>query len=192
MIRGFAAALLSLTLLACTPSVNGGGDLNPAVDVSRFQTFSWAANPPLVSRQGDGIANPVLEAQLEQTVAAVLRGKGYRFVSNPAQADFVVGYTIGARERTRVSSAPSYGLSTGFGGYYGGFGLSYYQPNIITTNYTEGQFAIDILDRRARQPAYHGVATRNIYSGESGASAEIVQSVVLTALRDFPSRAAPQ
>lgn len=88
----------------CT-TVAANHDFNPAVNFDRYKTFSWVSPHPLVDPSPD--VSPLLEGRIEQIARDLLVAKGYRFVDDPEQADFVVGFGLGATDKLRINTYPS-------------------------------------------------------------------------------------
>ncbi len=73
------------------------------------------------------------------------------------QADFVVAYTVGTREKIVSTSYP-----TTYQGDWGWhlYGRYYYQTEVEHRTYTEGTLGIDIFDGKSKEPVWHGWASK--------------------------------
>lgn len=191
------AALAAIALAACSSTVDNTAQLNPAVSMVGWQTFSWIGDKPLIAYEGDVTRrNPILEQQLQASVQAELEAKGYRYV--PAGGDFVVGYTVGVRDGIDVRERPTYTTNVygGYGRYYGpyrGYGIGMaYDPFATTTEvsqYREGVLAVDIYDTKTEQPAWTSRSSKRLSSSTAKHPEETVREVVMTTFKAFPSRA---
>jgi hypothetical protein len=86
----------------------------------------------------------------------LLTAKGYRYVDNVEQADFAVGFGLGATDQVRIDSYPA----TYHGAWHWPVGSSTQDVNV--RQFIEGRLTVDIFDVATHQPAWHGWATRNI------------------------------
>ena len=184
--------IAGLMVTACeTSSIKSGSDANPAVNIAGYRTFSWVADNPLVAVGGDTTrVNPLLQQRIQNAILADLAGKGYRYVDDRAGADFVVGFTIGARDKIDVRSYPTAGPTYGYYGRYryGGWGGTYWGTEVRTDSYTEGVLAIDVFDVRSQQPAWHAWSTKKIRDKDRQNPGPVVIEVVTSTLADFPAR----
>jgi hypothetical protein len=107
--------LAALLLLTACETLRVGSDHDPAADFSRYHSFAWMA-PHSHRHQSP---NPLVVQRAHDAIQAALTGKGYTPVTDSAQADFIVDFTIGSRERTDVRSYPApYGGALMWGGAY--------------------------------------------------------------------------
>ena len=161
-------------------SISTKTDYDSNFSFSGYHTFSWISKSPLVSKSPE--VSPLTEGRIEKAVMTVLSQKGFRFVDDPAKADFVLAFTVGARQQVRVTSNP-YAAGYGMGPYM--WGGPYYQ-NIDVHEFTEGRLAIDIFDVKQRQPVWHGHATKSISSSDQKNRDELINKAVAAILKSFP------
>lgn len=171
--------LLSLLASCTSMGIKGQSDYDRTADFSSYKAFSWISKSPLVASGSAPILNPLFETYLKRSTMAELRRKGYQFVADPSNADFVVAFTVGARDMLRIDSYPSY-----YRGRYRWGGV-YYQ-NVSTTRYTEGQVAIDVFDVRKRTPVWHGWATKRISKSDIQNPKPVLEEVVAAILANYP------
>ena len=191
-IRQWISLAAVSVLSACASPVNTESTVNPKVDITGYRSFAWISDKPLVARIGDSKpANPVIEKQIETAIAEGFQAKGYAMVDDRAKADFLVGFTVGSRDKLRVTTVPR-----AHHGYYRGLhgrrarGANYYGAPIVSTQtYTEGVLAIDVFDVKSKQPAWHGYSTKTITSHDRKNPGPVISEVVTSALTQFPSRA---
>ncbi|WOE75340.1 DUF4136 domain-containing protein [Alterisphingorhabdus coralli] len=194
LIAAFAA--VSLSLSGCATTANITTDSDPAQDFSAYRTFGWAGENPF-SPLGDYPVSPLAQQQIANGIKSTLEARGYSFVADSSKADFAVSYSVGARDKTRVSEVP---VADPYYRYYGtraswrwgrGYFPAYY-PSMATetvvNNYTEGTLSIDIFDVSRRAPVWHGVGTKRITTGDSEGNAQAVQQGVRDILAEFPPR----
>ena len=161
-------------------SISTKTDYDKSCNFSGYHTFSWISTSPLVSKSPE--VSPLAEGRIENAVKAVLSQKGFRFVDDPASADFVLAFTLGARQQVRVTSNP-YAAGYGTGPYM--WGGSYYQ-NIDVREFTQGRLAIDIFDVKEKQPVWHGHATKSISSSDQKNAEALINKALAAILKDFP------
>lgn len=140
----------------------------PGFDVSKLQTYSWAFDGV---QQG---VNPILFQSIRDEIDTALAAKGFKKVEG--DSDFIVAFTIGARDRVDVNNWGAAGAWYPGWGRPAGWGWSFnYRPVDVRT-VTQGSLAIDMFDGQTKRPIWHGVATRDLTS--SGASPELVSNAV--------------
>jgi hypothetical protein len=178
MLMGFVGVLL---LTGCS-SVSIKHDYDSSTDFSALQTFSWMSERPLLVGSATRVS-PLLEGRLLKAASATLTAKGMRFVANAEQADVVISFAIGARDKIRVDSYPANYRGRGAWGW----GAPYYQE-VDVRNYTEGTLSIDIFNVKKRQPIWHGWAVKTISENDRG-NETVVKEIVAKILEEFPPQA---
>ena len=177
-VRIVLAAVWIVMMPGCT-SVSAKYDFSRAVDFDDYRTFSWVALHPLVAAPAG--VNPLLEDRLEQTTRDLLAAKGYRFVADARDADFVVGFALGATDKVRIESYPARYRG---GGYWGGPAVQ----NVSVQQHVEGRLTVDIFDVATEQPAWHGWATRRITSSVKEDPRQAIREALTAVLANFPPR----
>jgi len=186
----FVLAVLSLVVLSgCASTFEASYDHDSANDFSKYQSFAWISKNPMKVGKGVNVANPLLEPRISSALEKALGAKGYKYVIEPKDADFVVSFTIGSREEIKVDSYPS--MSAGYGAAYPGhwgWGRTYYGVGAETQvrQYTEGMLAVDIFDVKDRRPVWHGVATKRINDSDRDNLEATIQAAVDAILTGFP------
>lgn len=180
-------ALVALMLIAGCSSTpyRTSTDFDRQADFAGFRTWTFIDEHPMVVFDGAAGVNPLWERRLMQYIEDELENKGLHRIADPERADFVVGFSIGSRERISVQSYPvayqgAWGRRWG-GAYYG------VATETNVRQYTEGQVAIDIFDVDERRPVWHGSATGNVRSSRTQEEREVLaRQVVASILADFP------
>ena len=176
-----AITLLGLLILnAACSSIQTESDYNADANFSSYKTFAFISDKPLVMAQSAPV-NPLFEGRAMTAVREQLTSKGFQFVENREEADFVVSFTIGARDKIRVNNYP-----TNYRGGVGGWGSPYYYNNVDVRNYTEGTLAVDIFDVGQRSPVWHGWAVKTISSADRRNPTPVINEVIAAILSDFP------
>lgn len=175
---GLSAALVS----ACAVPIKSTVDQADNTDFSAFGTYAWVSEQPLISTEVDArLANPLNYQRVRTGIESELERKGYRKVDR-TEADIVLGFSLGTRDRVRVSNYyDSFGYYYGFPGRFGRFGFDRgfgVTQNVRTI--TEGTLAVDVFDNHRREAIWHGVASKSLTGDPSGQQliAEAVSALI--------------
>jgi hypothetical protein len=174
------ATLTLCTIIAGCESISGRSDADPSIDFSKYRTYSWVSPSPLIGKPPE--VSPLAEVRVESAVTNELNRKGYRFVEGAQQADFVVAFTIGARDKLNVTSTPFAG-GWGPGPMWGGP----YYGDINVRQSIEGRLSIDLFDTKLRRPVWTGYATKSITSSDERNLGELANKAVAAIFEDLPS-----
>lgn len=172
--------------------------VNPEIDITNYKTFSWISAQPYIP-SGTFLADSSRD-RINNYIYNGLLNKGYAFVSDPMEADFVISYTVGSRKEIKTTSYPTYYQSGwNFGpAYWGGGGI--YVPGTYSrgtrytgtsTNiqtYTEGTLAIDVFDVKMAQLAWEGVALKEVTTDDRRNVDPLLKEAVTKILKTFPDR----
>ena len=170
---------LALLSIGCR-SLDVHTDFTESFDFSTYRSFSFISDKPLLFSETAPV-HPLFEERLLRATRDALELKGYQFVEDREQADFVVSFTMGAREQLQVSSSTTYrGFSPGVGRE------DRYDEEVDVRNYTEGTLAIDLFDVAQRSAVWHGWATKTISQQDRRNSATVTHDIVAAILADFP------
>jgi hypothetical protein len=92
------STLAALALITSPVPANAKVEVlsTPSAALTKGSTFAWAPVPAIgVGLPDPAIANEITADRLKSITETTLAAKGYRQVSNPDEADFLVSYTIG-------------------------------------------------------------------------------------------------
>ncbi|MGA7540844.1 MAG: DUF4136 domain-containing protein [Steroidobacteraceae bacterium] len=182
-----AARLLGLTVgaiaLAACATLRVGSDHDPAASFSTYHTYVWM--PPHTNAYES--PNPLVVQRAHDAIEDALSAKGYQLAGNAAQADVVVDFTIGSRERTDVQSYPAPYGGPWFGRSYW-WGAPYWGSEVNVHQYREGTISIDIFDGRTHRPAWHGWARKELTHADLEHSAGSIREAVDSVLAQFPPK----
>ncbi len=195
-IRTALSLLLVLSISACAAQLKSSVDVADHAEFGELKTYAWITDQPLFTSNAVSpeVINPLNEQRIRTAVEQQLQNKGYRKVSIE-QADFVVAFTLGARDRVRVQQYYNnfgynyYGYRHGFSRFgrfgrgFGGFGSS-----VSVRTFTEGTLVVDIFENTENQAIWHGSATKRL-SRDNG-TRELIDEAVTVLLADFPDREA--
>ncbi len=192
--RTALSLLVVLSISACATTLKSSVDVADHAEFGELKTYAWITDQPLFTSNAVSpeVVNPLNEQRIRVAVENQLRNKGYRKVSID-QADFVIAFTLGARERVRVQQYYNdfgyryYGYHHGFSRFsrfgrgFGGFGSS-----VSVQTFTEGTLVVDIFENAEKEAIWHGSATKRL-SGDDG-TLELIDEAVTVLLAEFPDR----
>lgn len=177
---GLAVLLpLALALSGCE-TLRVGTDYDRAANFSSYHTFTW------LPRENYGVRDPLVAQRTKDTIVNALEQKGYRYVSDPSEADFAVDFTLGSRERVDIHTYPQpYAWPWyGYGRYW--WGYPYWGSSVDVTTYREGTLAIDVFDAKTHRPVWHGWAKKSLSHEDIVHSTEAIRKAVDAVLAKFP------
>jgi hypothetical protein len=186
---GFAALLL---VSACE-TIHVQTDYDQSFSFAGHDTFTWVSEHPMVIHSVD--VSPFAEGRIEQAIISALQAKGVRYVTDPAEAELLVGFSVSARERISVTSVPYpgpyWGPSPWIGPYPGPYWGPYpwvgaYYDTVDVHQYSVGRLTIDIFDIAEKLPVWHGSATKNIGVDPVVQGKQVASEAVPKILATFP------
>ncbi|MFP6807280.1 MAG: DUF4136 domain-containing protein [Pseudomonadales bacterium] len=192
MVKIFFTTVLFALLSACSsnPPII---DFDSSVDFSKYKTFAFMSEHPLLRAEGGEGGSPLLEGRLMQTTENILAARGFKRVADPESADMAIGFTVGSRDKIQVNSYPETyrpyygGYGRGWGGAYYGGGYAVGMSTSTTVNqYTEGTLSLDIYDVSTHAPIWHGKATKKITTKMQENPQETVDEIMSSILATFP------
>lgn len=198
-IRTALSLLLVLSISACATPLKSSVDVADHAEFGELKTYAWITDQPLFTSNvaSPDVVNPLNEQRIRTAVEGQLQNKGYQKVSID-QADFVVAFTLGARDRVRVTQYYNdfgynyYGYHHGFSrfGRFNrfGHGFSGFGPSVSVQTFTEGTLVVDIFDNTENEAIWHGSASKRL-SRDNGAL-ELIDEAVTALLAEFPDREA--
>jgi uncharacterized protein DUF4136 len=187
------AGLTLLMLLAGCQSTATNFDYDERVDFRRYQTFGWISPTPLSFHTMDSHASTLLEQRLMEATQKRFGEKGLQYVEDPTQADLLVSFTVGSREQISVRDYYDTAVGGYYGGdYYGGYGYgyggsAYWAGNARTLRViNKGQVCIDLFDRQAKRPVWHGTARENVKKPDVEYWRDSVDRIVTLIVAGYP------
>jgi len=180
----YSALILFGALLTGCATVKSGAHHDELASFDNYHSFAWIADKPLILGDGDQSSiSPLAEKKIVQAIKDELIRKGFTYSDNSDQADFVVAYTVGTREKIVATSYP-----TAYRGSWGWhlYGQYYYQTEFVHRTYTEGTLGIDIFDGKTKQPVWHGWASKTVTSADRNDPSPAIQEAVAAIIKQFP------
>jgi hypothetical protein len=182
--RTYGALILIGAFVTGCATVKSGAHHDEFASFGNYQSFAWIADKPLILGDGDQPSiSPLAEKKIVQAINDELTGKGFTYSENPDQADFVVAYTVGTREKIVATSYP-----TAYRGRWGWhlYGRYYYQTEVVHRTYTEGTLGIDIFDGKTKKPVWHGWASKTVTSADRNDPSPAIEEAVAEIIKRFP------
>lgn len=175
-----AATLLGVIVLTGCSTLRVGDDFDRSASFSGYHTFT------LMAREHHGTDNPLAVQRARDAIEAELLSKGFA-ASDSASADFIVDFTIGARDRVDVQSYPDSYVGYGFWNSRGWW-EPYWGSHLDVRQYREGTLSIDVFDPKAHRPVWHGWAKKELSQSDIRQSEAPIRAAVAAVLKNFPPR----
>jgi hypothetical protein len=172
------AAAILLAGCATTPDIHT--DFDPATNFSNLRSYSW-----VFTEVPQGM-NPFEFERVHAAIDRALQARGY---TRTEPGDFAVAFTLGSRDKVRISDYGAYGgyyPAWGFGWEWGGWWPQY--RHIDVRNVTEGTLALDFYDTGTRRPIWHADASQEITPGH--VSQKQIDAAIDAVIAKFPPRPA--
>ena len=127
----------------------------PSAALAKGSAFAWAPVPAVgVGLPDPAIANEITAERLQAITESTLAAKGYRQVSSPDQADFLVSYTIGmlpmsdADISTSACDAPVCAAPS--------------SASLDTSIHTEGMLVLDVTERQTGRLIWRATSKKRL------------------------------
>ncbi len=181
--RHLAIFLILISLVTGCTTWRPHIDYDRQADFRNYAAFAWIDDEPWIRPRdmAESRISPLNIRRIEQAIFAELTGKGYRFAQGDDRADFVVSFTVGARDKIDVHSYPT----VYHGPWFNGWPYAY-PEHVEVGTHTEGTLAIDIFDARSRAPVWHGSVTKRITSSDVDNAEPLIREVVAAILVSLP------
>lgn len=171
--RCLSVSLVLLFLVACASNPEYTHDFSPTTDFSRFKTWKWADNRPVLA--DNLLGEDPMERLVRRSVTAELEARGMKLVmENP---DLLVAYLGNIFQA--VSSSPE---KSGYSNQ-----VSFLQSdsgNWFRRSSREGVLSISLLDPKTRLPVWSGTGREPV--ADEGEVIRKIPSVVRTILSSYP------
>lgn len=175
--------LLGTFLTGCA-TVRSGAHHDSSVSFDNYQSFAWIADNPMIL--GDGKQQPIsalAKKKITQSIKNELVTKGFVYLEDRDQADFIVAFTVGTRDRIVATSYPM-----AYRGAWGWhlYGHYYYRTEVEHRTYTEGTLGVDIFDGKTNEPVWHGWASKSVTSADRDDPSPAIKKSVAAIIKRFP------
>ena len=172
--------MLAVVAVAACSRLQVTSDWDSSVDFSPLRSYVMLPN------ETPDVSAFALQ-RIEAAIHSDLQSKGFRQVSQEADADVAVGFDIATDDRTSYHTVHSGFSAHGFRSRPSHWGLGMTTTSSRTTqqNYTVGTLLISVFEMSNKELIWEGNATGNIDSS-SGQDEAKINSAVNGILRDFP------
>lgn len=177
--------LLLASLLTGCATIKTGSHQDESVSFDNYRSFTWISDDPLILGAAEPPPiSPLTKKKIVQAIEGELRKKGFTYLTNSDQADFIVSYTVGTREKIDSTSYP-----TAYRGEWGWhiYGRHYYLTEVEHRSYTEGTLGVDIFDGKTKQPVWHGWAAKTISATDRQDPSPSIQKAAARIIARFPA-----
>ena len=180
------AAVLAITLTACSSGPKVRSDQATNVNFSQYQTFSFVSD---LATDRAGYTTLVTQ-HFKDAISAELTARGYRYVASDPQLLVNFNSNVASRSATRSVSTISY--HHGYYHYrrgivYGGFPV--YNNDVSTVHYKVGTVNIDVVDAAERQLIWEGIAEGTLKQKDLEQPREAAARTVALIFEQFPQPA---
>lgn len=186
--------LLTVVLLAllsaCASTGKVFSDFDPEQRFDGYKKFSWtSAQPGEIS--GTYPVSALSKSKMTKSIQAELEERGFTFVETKVDADFLVSFTLGARDQigTRIEreyQVDPYAWRWGRGYYPHYFSEVIPVSKKVPYQFTEGSIALDIFDAADNRPVWHSSASKRLNSKELAGSQSKQRETAKALLEGFP------
>jgi hypothetical protein len=173
---------IGVAMTACV-TIRTGSHYDETTNFGAYQTFSWIDDVPYISDDDAVRVSPLTQSKIQQAIRVELERKGYSFIKDRDAADFVIAYTVGTRDKIRVTSYP-YDYHGAWGWHI--YGSHYYVREYREHSYTEGTLGVDIFDGESKKPVWHGWAEKTITASDRRDPGPVIQESVGKLFQSFP------
>ena len=188
-VRTMLSILAVLTMSACATTLSTTVDTADHANLNGFKTYAWIDDGLVFnsSTRAPEVVNPLNEQRTRTAIEEELARKGYHKASL-AEADFVVAFTLGARDRVHVQNYHNDFFGYGYYDYYPGFyrfgrghgGLG--RSSVSVRTFTEGTLVVDIFSDK--EAIWHGSATKRLSRDDS--TSRLINEAVAALFAQFP------
>jgi hypothetical protein len=136
---------LCLVLPAMAGDTGVKTDFDPAVDFTKFKTYSFVGGQEL-SKTGL-LSNPETRERIKNFIGGVMENRGLHEVPRDTPHDLAVRYWVARRQKTDVT--PTFDTDAWmWGGYppYWSGAWGWYYTEYVVTNYVDGSLIVDLLN----------------------------------------------
>lgn len=162
-----------VTLAGCVTGPEIRSNQDPAADFGQFRTFSFAP-------AGAAGGSAMLNSRLVAATTRELESRGLQFVSG--SADLLVGFYTSIGTGIDTMNRPMVMMPVRNYGSWAG-----YRPYIMPGDpITEGTLGVQVIDRRAGQLVWEGIARDRVTESMQDNPAQTVNELIAAIFEGFP------
>lgn len=165
-------------LSGCRALPTGYSDFDAETDFDGFKTFAFEPENTLVVASPNPV-NPEIEPTLKDETRKALTSKGYQFTTDPEQADFLVGFTLGGTPTANTT------VFTGNQRQVYVVGQSQ-RAQVVTQEGTQAGIVIDLYERETGQKKWMGWTVDEVTMGDIKRLKVTISELVGVILEHFP------
>lgn len=184
----YIAALVFLS--ACATNSTVFSDYDPNQKFESYKRFAWSGEEPgLVS--GTYPVSAIAKSKINLSIKAELEERGFIFTDDSSDADFLVSFTLGARDKIATRLDTQYRADPN-AWRWGRAYYPYYFPDVVpvtvkeTYQFTEGSIAVDIFDAKDNRPVWHSSASKRLSRKQLAGSENKQRETAKALLAGFP------
>ena len=181
--RAIGVMVVFAALVAGCATIQTGSHFDETTDFSAYRSFSWIDEDPYITGDAVTLVSPLAQEQIKDAIRSELERIGYAFTDDRGNADFVVSFTVGAREKIRVESYPV--QYRGYWGWHVPYSVYYYRE-VQTHSYTLGTLGVDIFDNESGKPVWHGWAEKTVTQSDREDPSKSITAGVASLFEKFP------
>lgn len=169
--------LASVGLGGCSSTAKLRSDFDRSTDFSQYKTYNFYSNAGPEDTDYQSLFSQYMVAAIDKEMQA----RGYTKSNEP---DLLVNFNAILQEKTKVTTTPTamygpyYGYRSGFYDPWMGYG---YGQETHVSQYTEGTFNIDLVDRKRKKLVWEAVGIGRV----TQADFENLQQVVMEGVPRF-------
>lgn len=175
--------LMVSTMTGCA-TANYGADHGEQASFDRYQSFAWITDKPMkLDDEEQFVISPMAHKIIIELIEQALIGKGFKYIEDPANADFIVAYSIGMRGKVVATSK-----RRGFRGPSSLHrpGRHFNRAKMKLFTHTEGTLGIDIFDGMNNQLIWEGWASKTVAITFQNNPLPIDKKTIATIIDQFP------
>ncbi len=174
-------------LAACQTSPVAQYDYDESLDFSRYSSFSWVSDSPLSFHSMTAHASPMLEERLKESARVAFQERGLTFVDDRDQADLLLSFTVGSRDRILLEGYPQPSI------YVDGYsdGAYWVDNSRLLGKFVEGQVCVDLFERQSGRPVWHGTVREPVSEQEVEFWREQIDGIVRSIAEGYPPEGNP-
>jgi Domain of unknown function (DUF4136) len=187
--RPLSVVAVALFAAACASGPDLRSDYDRSANFAEYETYNYYDDAGPGGSNYEDLFSQYVKAAIDKEMQA----RGYRKTSdNP---DLLINFNAILQDKTKVttSPAPMTGYGVGYYGYRGGFydpwyGYGYGQETHVS-QYTEGTFNIDLVDREKKKLVWECVGVGRVTDDKLDNLERSVNEAVPKYFEKFPFRA---
>lgn len=180
------AVVWTLLLAGCQSAPVLKTDYAESVDFAEYSTFTWISDTPLSFHEMTSHVSPLLQERLKEAAKREFGGRGLKFVEDTDQADLLLSFTVGSRDRILLEG---YARPTVYADAYGE-GEYWVDNSRYLGKFVEGQVCVDLFDRESGRPVWHGTTREPIFEPDVDYWRESIGEIVSLIASAYPPESA--